>query len=145
MHGRALISLLLMLTPGCVLFANPAEGDPRKEKLFSMFMAPCCWRGNLLAHDSPKSEELRAEIKALIAAGRTDEEIKRTFVDRYTTKILAIPEGAHGLWLWWTPIAALAAGLLAVGLYLRRSMKKRSEAELIPATALPDVPDTEWN
>lgn len=124
------------------LQANAANGDPRLERIFSTFIAPCCWRENLLVHSSPKADELRAEIRQQIAAGQSDEQIKATFLARYSTRILALPEGTKGLWLTWTPWILASAGLAAVVTLMRRSPK--------PATPtpspenLPDLPDSEW-
>jgi cytochrome c-type biogenesis protein CcmH/NrfF len=102
------------------LRANPANGDPRLEKLFPQFIAPCCWRENLLAHHSPKSDEMRAEIKRLVAEGRSDGEVKAVFIEQYSIRILALPEGARGRWLAWTPVVAALAGLGVVLLTIRR-------------------------
>lgn len=115
------------------LFANPAGGDARKERIYSAFIAPCCWRENLLAHHSPKADELRGELDSLLAAGRSDEEIKAEFIRRYSLRILALPEGTRGEWLWWTPWAALLAGLAMVAWFIRRS---RLERETAPQAAL---------
>jgi cytochrome c-type biogenesis protein CcmH/NrfF len=145
MHRRGVFILPLALALRGNLHANPANGDPRKEKLFSMFIAPCCWRENLLVHHSPKADEMRAEIANLVATGRTDDEIKKSFVDQYSLRILAMPEGARGQWLSWGPIAAVTAGLSIVALFVNRSLR-HSQAALKdpPATMLPDLPDGEW-
>jgi len=47
-----LLAFAILGTVGKAL-ANAANGDPRLERLFSKFMAPCCWRENLLSHSSP--------------------------------------------------------------------------------------------
>jgi cytochrome c-type biogenesis protein CcmH/NrfF len=102
------------------LRANPANGDPRLEKLFPQFIAPCCWRENLLAHHSPKADEMRSEIKRLVDKGRSDEEVKAAFIEQYSIRILALPEGARGRWLAWTPVLAAFAGLGVVLVTIRR-------------------------
>ena len=126
MHRRGVFAFPIALAVSFAaqtLRANPANGDPRKEKLFSSFIAPCCWRENLLVHQSPKADELRAEIEKLVAAGKSDDDIRKTLVDQYSTRILALPEGVLGDWLSWTPIAATAFGLTAVALFIRRSIR----------------------
>ena len=137
MRRRAVFTLPLALA------ANPANGDPRKEKLFAMFIAPCCWRENLLAHHSPKADELRAEINKFIEQGRTDEQIRQTLITQYTTRILAVPEGEKGQWLSWTPPAAAVAGLAILAIFIKRSI--RPPAPPAPGTNLPDLPDSDWN
>ncbi|OYW12345.1 MAG: hypothetical protein B7X34_01990, partial [Acidobacteriia bacterium 12-62-4] len=102
--------MYLLLGTALPAAANLANGDPRLEKLYTSYIAPCCWRENLMVHHSPKADELRASIAAAVKAGKTDEEIRAGLVGEYTIRILALPEGAKGQWLWWTPIAASAAG-----------------------------------
>ncbi|MCC6536425.1 MAG: cytochrome c-type biogenesis protein CcmH [Bryobacterales bacterium] len=145
-HGVFHFLLLAWLLAGAfVLRANPAYGDPRKEKLYSEFIAPCCWSENLLAHRSPKADEMRGEINQLIAAGRTDEEIRKALVARYSLRVMALPDGARAQWLWWaTPVAALL-GLAAIVFFVRRSLHTPRPPRPAPAGAnLPDLPDTEW-
>lgn len=146
MHRRGVFALPLILAFRGKLCANPANGDPRKEKLFSMFIAPCCWRENLLVHHSPKADEMRAEIGKLIADGRTDDEIKKAVVDQYSLRILSMPEGARGQWLSWMPIAASSVGLGAIGLFVRRSLRNAQAVASSPDVGpLPNLPeDEEW-
>jgi len=133
--------LYLLLGTALPALANLANDDPRLEKLYATYIAPCCWRENLMVHHSPKADELRASIAAAVKAGKSDEEIRAGLVGEYTIRIVALPEGAKGQWLWWTPVAAGAAGLAALAVALRRM--KRKEPEPVPPD-LPDLPDTEW-
>lgn len=125
------------------LCANPANGDPRKEKLFSMFIAPCCWRQNLLAHQSPEAKTLRAEIIQWIEQGRSDEAIKQEILQRYTARILAMPEGARGQWLSWSPMVATGAGLALVAGFIGRSVRS-APAQAAPVEKLPTLAESEW-
>ena len=148
MHRCFAFALLLnFVAASTLLHAGASEGDPRKEKLFTMFIAPCCWRGNLDNHSSPKVDELRAEIERQIAAGRTDEQIKQDFIERYSIRILAEPEGAYQKWLSWTPILAVLGGIAILGYFIRRSIRNAPPAEPPPAATdnLPDLPETEWS
>lgn len=54
-------------------------------------------------------------------AGSSDDEIKSAFIEKYGKRILATPEGKQWLWLFWTPLTVIAAGLLIVLLFLKRS------------------------
>lgn len=145
MHRRGVFALPLILAFRGQLRANLANGDPRKEKLFSMFIAPCCWRENLLVHHSPKADEMRAEIGRWIADGRSDDEIKKKLVDQYSLRILSMPEGARAQWLSWMPIAAVSAGLGMIALFVRRSLHNAQSVPPSPTTGLlPDLPEEEW-
>lgn len=144
MHRLGVVALVCLFTwprgESSLARANPANGDPRKEKLFSLFIAPCCWRENLLMHHSPKADELRAEIERLIAGGSTDEEIKRAFVEKHSLRVLALPEGARAGWLWWMPPAAAFCGLLGLVFFIHRS-RRHPAAEA--ARDLPPLPELE--
>lgn len=148
MSHFSLRALALTLLSGAILpsllSANPAHGDPRLEKLFSQFMSPCCWRENLLAHQSPKAGELRDGIVRRIAAGESDEQIKAAMIAEYSSRILALPEGSKRHWLSWTPLVATAGGLLLLISFLRRSLRASPMPDLM-APLLPQAPETEWD
>ena len=104
----------------CVAAPTYGAENVRLEKLYSMFMAPCCWQQNLHVHQSPVADQLRRQIQTMVQDGRTDEEIKTTFVGQYTKRILAIPEGPEALWLFLIPGVAMTAGLVFVLVQIRR-------------------------
>lgn len=130
-------AVLSLLSAG--LHANPANGDPRLEKLFTQFTAPCCWRENLLTHHSPAADEMRAEILQKIAAGQTDDQIKASFIARYTIRILAEPEGVRALWLSSIPILASAIGIGVVALVIRNLHNPT------PPVAAAHLPNIDWD
>ncbi|MEP7366687.1 MAG: cytochrome c-type biogenesis protein CcmH [Acidobacteriota bacterium] len=137
----------LILVPLVVLVfttsmpGNPANGDPRLEKLFQMFISPCCWRENLLVHHSPSADELRAEIRRLAREGRTDNEIKAALIEQHTIRILSFPDGARGKWLSYMPVAVGLAGLGIVGIVMKRSLRPRGGGG---PTVTDELPDIEW-
>lgn len=59
----------------------------------------------------------------MVQAGRSDDEIKSVFVAKYGKRVLALPEGTPRLWLFWTPVAVAAAGLMAVCFFLNSSRR----------------------
>lgn len=134
---RLLVATLVLLAASPAT-ADMAQGDPRLERLFSMFMAPCCWRESLLVHQSPKADELRAQIRSFVRQGWTDDQIKLEMVTGYQRRILAMPDGAEGRILRWMPAFALLAGLCGVVLMIRRLLKKQSQTEPTAAD-LPEV------
>ncbi|HEU0120071.1 MAG TPA: cytochrome c-type biogenesis protein CcmH [Bryobacteraceae bacterium] len=133
---RRWLALAPLIVPA--LHADPSNGNPRLEKLFLMFMAPCCWRENLLAHQSPKADELRAVIQKQVSQGLTDDQIRTAMVNEFTSRILTHPEGAAGNILRWTPWAAAAAGTLALGAFIRFSLKNRPAAQFPDNLQLPE-------
>ena len=78
----------------------------------------------------------------MVQSGRSDDEIKSALVAQYSKQILALPEGSQRIWLFWTPLAVGAAGLVAVSLLLRRLMARSGVPMLMgsPAASL----ETEW-
>ena len=91
-------------------FATAARADDsRLHRLYHSFMAPCCWTKNVAEHDSQAAQDVRARIDAMVQAGRTDDEIKTALVGAYGRRILALPDGEQGTWLFVTPLAAVAA------------------------------------
>jgi cytochrome c-type biogenesis protein CcmH/NrfF len=97
---------------------------PRLEKLYAAFIAPCCWSKNLMEHDSQVAAEMRGEIELMVQTGRSDDEIKSVFVAKYGRHVLALPEGAPRIWLFWTPVAVAAAGLMAVSFFIKSARSK---------------------
>ena len=136
------VIFVLSLTFGSLL-ANPSAEDDRLQRLYRSFMAPCCWRQNLTVHQSPEAEQLRSAIASMVAAGRSDDEIRAELISRYSVRILSMPPGAAGEWLRWTPVAVAVGGLAAVYCFIRR-MKLKADRE-VPAFAgaIPDITDDE--
>ncbi len=129
-----------------VVCLRAADVDPRVDRLYRTFMAPCCWRENLAVHQSPAADELRREIQTMIAAGATDERIREDLVARHTARILAMPEGSKGAWLSWTPWGFAAAGVSGIAWWIRRSVKSRpAAAAAVPGgAAVVSEEDLEW-
>jgi cytochrome c-type biogenesis protein CcmH len=64
------------------------------SRLEGRIMAPCCWMQTIDIHGSPVSDELRAEIRRRLKAGETPDAIEASFVQRYGSKILAVPNSS---------------------------------------------------
>jgi cytochrome c-type biogenesis protein CcmH/NrfF len=118
--------------------AGYGQGDPRLEKLYTTFIAPCCWRDNLAEHDSPEAAQLRARIAAMVQAGQSDTDIQNTLVAEYGQRILTLPEGAARTWLFSAPWIAGALGIAAIAWWLRRSRHLQPANPLPPAELPPD-------
>ncbi len=112
--------IVMVFSLPCLAIANPAGGDLRLERLFSSYMAPCCWQGNLLQHDSPKAEQLRAEIRQMVAQSKSDADIKAVVVAEYSRRILALPDGPAGDLLWLIPWLVVLLGVIAVVITIKR-------------------------
>lgn len=128
----ALAAALLLAVGGVALAAlrgpePPRTLEERTQEIASGLRCPVCQ--NLSVADSPSglAREMREAIADRLRAGQSPDEIRAYFVDRYGKWILLAPSGEGlGAVAWLAPAAALAVGVLAVTLVLRR---RRPEGE----------------
>lgn len=59
--------------------------------LESKLIAPCCWVQTVDQHQSEAADQVKAQIRMLVAQGKGENEILDTFVAQYGDKILASP------------------------------------------------------
>ena len=85
----------------------------------------------------PSSVPMRAEVNEKLASGMTDDQLLKSFVEKYGTTVLAAPafSGIFNRTAWLTPIAALVIGLAGLVFYLRRI--KRTTVVPAPAATVP--------
>ena len=85
----------------------------------------------------PSSVPMRGEVNEKLAAGMTDDQLLKSFVEKYGTAVLAAPafSGIFNRAAWLTPIAALVIGLAGLIFYLRRL--KSTTAPPAPAATVP--------
>ena len=122
----ASIALLLSLL---VLACASAPTDRGAASLEASLLAPCCFNGTLVTHESDLARTLRGEVEQRVAHGESTDAIRDDLVNRYGAKVLAMPsEKRFGGCL------SLAA-LVAVGLTLLAAVRVRSWMRVPPATA----------
>ena len=54
-------------------------------------MAPCCWAQQVSLHQSPAADEIKQNIRRLLAEGKTSEQILDSYVAEYGDRILSEP------------------------------------------------------
>jgi cytochrome c-type biogenesis protein CcmH len=82
---------------------------------------PTCSAVSVSASNSPMAQSMRAQIRRQLSAGRSPEQIRAWFADRYGGQVLLDPEPEGlGLVLWVLPAAALAGGVVAFVMTRRR-------------------------
>lgn len=115
-----------------------AEGRPltaseseRYDKVTHALIAPCCWREPIAIHRSAEALQMLDEVEQLVAAGRSEDEIKASYVARYGVRILADPPGKGGLWLYLIPVALLGC-LMALAVLRLRSLVAHAAPERVP-------------
>ena len=123
---KFLIAAIMLLVAAQFAHAGYGAGDPRLSKLYSTFMAPCCYGGDLTLHNSPAASDLRARIAGMVKEGQTDEQIKDTLVAEYGKQILAVPEGSARTWLFSAPGFFTILGGVVLIWFLRRMRHSRT-------------------
>ena len=103
-------------------------------------IAPCCWSQPVSQHYSEVSDQIRKEVRTMVAEGKSRDEILDFYVAKYGERILAAPrpEGFNAL-AYVLPWAALIMGAWILILLIR---KLRAPT---PATSPADSPDPRYS
>jgi cytochrome c-type biogenesis protein CcmH len=109
-----------MLIIGALLVLRPGEPPTRAEQaqaIAAELRCPDC--AGLSAADSPTraAAEIRREVEAQLEAGRTPDEIRQSFVDRYGSWILLDPPGLAPVLV---PLLVTALGAVVLAAWLLR-------------------------
>jgi cytochrome c-type biogenesis protein CcmH len=117
--------------------ADTKSLEETEREIEDNLIAPCCWSQPVSKHPSEASDQIRQEVHAMLAAGKSRDEIFDYYVAKYGEKILAAPRarGFNAL-VYILPWAALALGVWFVITLLR---KLRSPAPA-PFADLPPAP-----
>ena len=136
MFRKVLLTIILAST-----MALAADDATRFKELEDNFICVCgCNMGTLnmctmvgCSHGVP----MRAELKQMIAEGKSDEQITAAFVDKYGGVVRSTPTtSGFDLTAWVIPFVALAAGMLAVAFVVRKWRSQNPEAApAVPADA----------
>ena len=95
-------------------FATPEMAD-RFEDLTAELRCPKCQNQNLSDSDSIISKDLRRQVKTMVDAGKSDDEIRTFMVQRYGDFILYDPPfKMETLVLWLAPGVLVVIGLVVV-------------------------------
>jgi cytochrome c-type biogenesis protein CcmH len=132
----------LFLLCGNVLYAQTdSEIENRVRMLAHQLRCPTCQSQSVKDSDAGLSLNMKAKIRDLIQAGKSDGEILDYFVERYGEWILrSPPKSGFNLLLWVLPVVVMIIALLV----LIRSMKqKKREPELEQESPLSKAEDKE--
>ena len=119
------VGVLALVVTGAALTAPPNAADLEAE-----IVCPVC-ETTLDQSNAPIAEKMKTFIRARIAAGDSEQEIKDALVAEFGEGVLAQPPGGgFGLLAWLLPLAALVGGAVAVALLVRTwSRRRAAEAE----------------
>ena len=130
--------LLLALQFALTAHANeapPLAQDPVVEKRMVAISAELrclvCQNESLAGSHADLAQDLRREIRKMIAEGKTDKEILDFMVARYGDFVRYRPPVKPTTWLLWGgPFALLAGGVIALVVFLRRRSRSAQVPEL---------------
>jgi cytochrome c-type biogenesis protein CcmH len=120
-----LVTLLALAAPSWATAAQPRASfnDIEDEVMCDTCNVP------LNIAESPRADQERREIRALIARGLTKDQIKAELKARYGPAVLALPDdNGFSLAVYLVPIAVVAGLLLTVLLLLPRWRARRRDA-----------------
>jgi cytochrome c-type biogenesis protein CcmH len=111
----------------CALAASSAgaAAPPRAADLEAELVCPVC-ETTLDQSNAPIAMRMKAFVRARIAAGDSEQQIKDALVAEFGPEVLAKPPGGgFGLLAWLLPLVALLGGAVVVGLLIRSWSRRR--------------------
>jgi cytochrome c-type biogenesis protein CcmH len=104
-------------------FEDPAL-QARYEQLTNELRCLTCRNFPIADSNVPLAADLRREVRELIAAGKSDEEILKFMTDRYGDYVLYDPPMAPRTWLLWgAPILLLVGGVITAMIFIARKSR----------------------
>lgn len=132
-----LVIILLILIPSLAVAeeARPLADNPQIEARLKTLAVELrclvCQNQTLADSNAPLAEDLRREVREMIAKDMSDREIIDFLVQRYGDFVLYRPPWkASTTLLWLGPFLLLIAGATALVLVLRRRQKKLADVSL---------------
>jgi len=71
--------------------AAATELDQKALKIEQQLMAPCCWSQTVNNHESGIAKEMKTQIRQMLVAGKSSDEILTHFIALHGKRILAKP------------------------------------------------------
>jgi len=128
-----------------VAAADPQTIEREAKLLETKLMAPCCWAQQVSLHQSPAADEIKQNIRRLLAEGKTGQQILDGYVAQYGDRILAEPPArGFSAALYVAPWIFLAASVGLVVVVVRRMRTSGpGPAKAEAASAPPDAAESE--
>ena len=134
-----LVPVVGMLWIAVSFGADTAQIDKKAREIEDNLIAPCCWTQPVSGHYSEVAEKIRKEVREMVAAGKSRDEILDHFVAEYGERILAAPraKGFNRL------VYILPWLALILGAWLLILLLKKLRAP-VPASDPAPVPDSRY-
>jgi cytochrome c-type biogenesis protein CcmH len=136
--SRVCMSFIPVLLCAILSFgADHAQDAEKAREIEDNLIAPCCWSQPVSQHYSEAADQIRKEVREMVAAGKGRDEILDYYVAKYGERILAAPraKGFNAL-AYILPWAALPLGAWLLVILLK---KLRSPAPSPVPASLPDT------
>ncbi len=116
--GAAVIALLALGALAMLRPATPVTAEEQAQAIAAELRCPTCEGLSVADSPSAPAAEIRRQITELLAEGRTADEVRRHFVDRYGEWILLAPSAPLA---WLLPPLVIVVGAVALIVWLQRS------------------------
>jgi cytochrome c-type biogenesis protein CcmH len=127
-------------TAGPAVAAQDAELEALTRKVASELRCPVCQGLSIEDSPSEQARNMRDVVRDQLAQGRTPEQVKAYFVERYSEWILLAPKPrGFNLAVYVLPILAVLAGAAVVWVLIRRW--SRPDAAAVTDAVLMDEPE----
>ena len=100
------------------------------QQIAAELRCPDCQALSVAESQTAAAAAIRAQIVELLTAGRSPDEVRRHFVERYGEWILLAPVAPIA---WWLPVVVLVAGIGLLAAWLWRG--RRREPNSVPASS----------
>ncbi|MEV7225733.1 cytochrome c-type biogenesis protein CcmH [Polymorphospora sp. NPDC051019] len=112
----AAVLVLLTVAAGVALFRSAAAGDDPARSIAAGLRCPSCQGESVADSSSPVAAAMRQVVADQLAQGRSPDEIRHWFTERYGDDVLADPPlSGPGVLLWAVPaLVLLGSGYAAV-------------------------------
>ena len=138
----AVLAILALVFGLALAFRSNGNSRPTQAEMEADLICVTC-HAPLDESDSPLAQQMKAEIRRQIAAGRSKKQIEDYFVNTagFGSQVLSVP-GSSGfdLLAWLLPFGTIVFGAGAVGVGARAWLDRRDEPAEV-ATAEPLSPD----
>jgi cytochrome c-type biogenesis protein CcmH/NrfF len=123
------VLVLLLAGVGAAVWRSAAPRPQSAGTIAAQLLCPACQGESVAQSQSPMAAAMRDTITQQLAAGRSPQQVRQYFVDRYGTGILADPpHGGLGSVLWALPLAIFAGAVLLAWRVRRRRARAPAAA-----------------
>ena len=116
-----IMALGFMAAFSLTAFAAAQSTEETAREIEAMLIAPCCWSQPVSQHYSEAADQIRKQVRELLAAGKSKQQILDYHVSVYGERILASPR-PHGfnLLVYILPPAILLIGATSLVILLKK-------------------------